>query len=233
MLLESLNWHDVEEYLKRDQRVVIVLGATEEHADLSLCTDTIIPFQIAQKACEMEQVVLAPAVPYGISTWSLAYPGTVTLKTATMIKLVEDIIESLIYSGFRKFFILNGHGFNRAVAPVTGEVISKVDGAEAIFIQWYEMRSMKELAHKLGRRPDHANWAENFRFTNVKQKQRELLESRARAQPAMPNLLKDIKTIRKELGQGHGSDILEIDQLLMDELFEDLVNDFAQILRES
>ena len=106
MLLYKLSWKNVKEYLKTDKRVVLVLGATEEHSDLSLCTDTLIPFEIAKKACQKENVILLPPINYGISTWSLEYPGTITLKTSTYVHLIEDIFDSLIYSGFRKFFVL-------------------------------------------------------------------------------------------------------------------------------
>ena len=43
MRFEDLNWMDVEEYLEQDDRLMIVVGATEQHAYLSLLTDTKIP----------------------------------------------------------------------------------------------------------------------------------------------------------------------------------------------
>src|SRR5215475_12795388 len=115
MLLEDCSWTDVRDYLEGDDRVTIVLGACEQHSDLSLATDTRIPYEIARQACASERVLLAPPLPFGISTWSLAYPGTISLRTSTLVAVVEDIVRSLAGSGFRRFFVLNGHGFNRAV----------------------------------------------------------------------------------------------------------------------
>ena len=43
MRLEDLNWMDVETYLIRDKRMIIVLGATEQHGYLSLLSDVKIP----------------------------------------------------------------------------------------------------------------------------------------------------------------------------------------------
>jgi creatinine amidohydrolase len=43
MRLEDLNWMDVEAYLKRDKRMILVLGATEQHGFLSLLSDVKIP----------------------------------------------------------------------------------------------------------------------------------------------------------------------------------------------
>ena len=36
MLLEDLNWMDVENYLKQDDRIILVTGACEQHSYLSL-----------------------------------------------------------------------------------------------------------------------------------------------------------------------------------------------------
>ena len=41
--LPKASWFMVEEYLKKDDRIVFVLGATEEHGPNTLSTDTQIP----------------------------------------------------------------------------------------------------------------------------------------------------------------------------------------------
>jgi len=38
MRLEDLNWMDVEKYLQQEDRLMLVTGATEQHAYLSLLT---------------------------------------------------------------------------------------------------------------------------------------------------------------------------------------------------
>ena len=40
------NWQQVEEYIKHDDRVMLVLGACEQHSTLSLLTDSKIPLEI-------------------------------------------------------------------------------------------------------------------------------------------------------------------------------------------
>ena len=42
MKICEINWMQVEEHLKRDDRAVVPLGSTEQHAYLSLCTDSIL-----------------------------------------------------------------------------------------------------------------------------------------------------------------------------------------------
>ena len=40
MRIDDCNWMDVENYLKKDDRLMVILGACEQHGYLSLMTDT-------------------------------------------------------------------------------------------------------------------------------------------------------------------------------------------------
>ena len=60
MLFEDLNWMDVEEYLKCDDRIVLVTGSCEQHGYLSLLSDVRQPMAIATAAAERENVLVAP-----------------------------------------------------------------------------------------------------------------------------------------------------------------------------
>lgn len=225
MLLEACSWKDVEKRIRTDNRIVLVLGATEEHADLSLCADTLIPFEIARRACEKANVLLAPPLPFGVSTWSLSYPGTISLKISTMVAVVEDILASLCNSGFRRFFVLNGHGLNRAVEPVFGERALLSSDYEVIFQQWWELPAVQLYFNDNNLIPSHANWSEAFTFTRLTTKRSVV----PRVNP-MPNLLQHPSAIRAELKEGHGPGPVEIDRKHMDTLVDIAVNDFFQLL---
>jgi len=43
----DLNWFQLEEYLRRDDRIVLPIGSTEQHAYLSLETDNILAERVA------------------------------------------------------------------------------------------------------------------------------------------------------------------------------------------
>lgn len=226
LLLEDLSWKDVEIYLKTKKKVVLVLGATEEHSDLSLCTDTLIPFYIATEACKKSKVLLLPPLSYGLSEWSREYPGTVSLRATTYLNVISDIFDSLIYSGFEKFFILNGHGFNRAVCPLIIEKLHDVKNGEAIFTQWYELNALKELSKKIGCKPSHANWAENFLFTNVRRS-----PDKINLNKTIPNFLQQTSNIREIMNEGHGIGKLQIDQKISENLLQNLIEEYSLILK--
>ena len=112
MRIEDLNWMDVEEYLKHDDRLILVIGATEQHGYLSLLTDIKIPLALADAASQQTGVLVAPPLNFGCSPYFLAYPGTFSLRVSTLIDAVEDLVRSAYGAGFRSILVLNGHGGN-------------------------------------------------------------------------------------------------------------------------
>lgn len=167
MRLEELNWMDVEEYLKQDDRIILVLGATEQHGYLSLLTDVKIPQALADSASEHTGVLVAPALNFGVSPYFLTYPGTISLRTTTFMNVVEDIVRSLYGQGFRRFFVMNGHGGNSGVRTALTELINQLSGMKVVWYSWWESHSIEEVAIRHELKTSHASWMEAFPFTRV------------------------------------------------------------------
>ena len=62
-----------------------------------------------------------PVVAYGLTPYFLAYPGSITLRTETYVRLVRDILDGLRAHGFRRILIVNGHGGNQPAAALAIE----------------------------------------------------------------------------------------------------------------
>ena len=110
----------------RDQveLVLIPVGAHEQHGPaLPVSTDTL----SVQVLCSLvgtlmrPRVAVAPAIPWGSSWAHLDRPGTISLRSETLIALVTDIVDSLSKAGFRKFMLVNGHGGNNAALRIASE----------------------------------------------------------------------------------------------------------------
>lgn len=166
--LARLSWYDVEQYLEHDDRLVFTIGATEEHAHLSLATDTLLGSEVARGAAATERVLLAPPFPFGNSGWAAAYPGTLSLRPRTLATALSDLIRSAYATGFRGIFVVSGHSGNDAVAADLQLLTTSLPGLRCDYFAWYRETEILELARSI--RPDgldHANWGENTRFTRL------------------------------------------------------------------
>lgn len=137
MLVGERNWFQVEDYLLHDDRAVLPIGCTEQHAYLSLATDTILASRIAEAAAEPLGVPVFPALAYGITPYFRAYPGTISLRVETMLCLVRDILDGLDAQGFRRMVIVNGHGGNGAVRDLAAEWMADHPRSAVKFHNWW------------------------------------------------------------------------------------------------
>src|SRR5512146_3266402 len=105
MRIDELNWMDVENYLKTDTRLMLILGACEQHGYLSLMADIKIPQAIADAASQRIRVLSAPPLNFGISPYFGAYPGNISLRLKTFLSVIEDMVRGLYKQGFRHLVI--------------------------------------------------------------------------------------------------------------------------------
>src|SRR5438874_1208227 len=121
MRISDMNWMMVEEYLKRDDRCVLPLGSTEQHAYLSLSVDSILAERVAVEAAEASGVPIFPVLAYGITPYFRAYQGSITLRIETYLTVVRDILDAMAGQGFKRILIVNGHGGNSPAQSLVGE----------------------------------------------------------------------------------------------------------------
>src|SRR5437899_6139679 len=112
MRISEMNWMMVEEFLERDNRAVLPLGSTEQHAYLSLSVDSILAERLAAEAAEPLGIPAFPVLAYGITPYFRAFPGTITLRVETYLSILRDILEIMAEQGFKRVLIVNGHGGN-------------------------------------------------------------------------------------------------------------------------
>lgn len=146
MELALMNWPDVSAYLKKDDRVIMPLGSTEQHGPMCLFgTDHLISYHIAVEVAERSKVIAAPAIPFGISPHHMEFAGTITLKPSTFVEILHEVISSLLYHGFKRFLIINGHGGNRAtVESGLSEIANEFLSISIKFRNWWDIPEVEE-----------------------------------------------------------------------------------------
>ncbi len=167
MRISEMNWMQVEEYLKRDDRCVLPLGSTEQHAYLSLSVDSILSERVATEAAEPLGIPVFPVVAYGMTPMFRAYPGTVSVRIETYIRLIRDLLDSIAGQGFQRILIVNGHGGNSPVQGMVSEWLGTFPGVRVQFHNWWSAPQTMGRVQQIDALASHASWMENFPWTRL------------------------------------------------------------------
>src|SRR5262245_65817504 len=98
------------ERIARDASAVVLLplGAVEEHGPhLPLLVDWLGAEELARRiaphlARAGFRPVLAPSLPYGVSTLADDWAGTVSLSRSLVTRLIVEVVRALVRPGFRR-----------------------------------------------------------------------------------------------------------------------------------
>ncbi len=167
MRIGEMNWMMVEEYLKRDDRGVLPLGSTEQHAYLSLSVDSILSERLAAEAAEPLGLPVFPVLAYGITPYFRAFPGTITLRVETYMSILRDILDTMAEQGFKRILIVNGHGGNTAAQGLVGEWMADHPGVRIKFHNWWNAPKVWAQVQAIDPFASHASWMENFPWTRL------------------------------------------------------------------
>ena len=112
----------------RNAIVIVPIGATEQHGPhLPSMVDWRCVHEVSHRAARIMEkttpVVVAPTIPYGMSEHHMSLNGTITLDYATMYAVIRCVVTSAVRHGFKRIFVLNGHGGNTtALQNMIGEL---------------------------------------------------------------------------------------------------------------
>lgn len=144
--------------------VVVPLGATEQHGPhLPVGTDffTIdhLAIEAARKAVDQIPILVAPTLPFGSSDHHLAFGGTFSLSSEVYYRVICDLLYSLVLDGFKRIFLLNGHGGNHELIQVAARDVARnhpveIAAASYWMLCWDALLALG--AHKGCRLPGHA-----------------------------------------------------------------------------
>jgi creatinine amidohydrolase len=145
-------------------------------------------------------VPVLPALPYGITPYFAAYPGSPTLGVDTYRQVVTELLASLYGQGFRRFLLVNGHGGNDPGGEAAAAWSAGRADAQTIWHNWWNAPRTWEVVQSIDRDASHASWLENFpwtRLAGVEQPQeRKPIADIARMRESDP------REVREQLGDG-------------------------------
>jgi creatinine amidohydrolase len=143
---------------------VLPVGATEQHGPhLPLGTDFLIVEHLAHAAAQEARadfdVLVAPTFQTGSSHHHLPFGGTISLSTERYYGALRDMTETLIQSGFRRVFIVNGHGGNHELIQLVVRDLALRHPCNLAAASYWDLarQSLAERAPDLRERlPGHA-----------------------------------------------------------------------------
>lgn len=114
-LFDEMTWPEVRDAASRGLPAVLAVGSTEQHGPhLPVATDTILPVGVALKAAERVPLIVAPPVRFGARSRALSgggetFSGTLSIRGATLLATVSEVLMALARSGFTKLVLQNWH----------------------------------------------------------------------------------------------------------------------------
>ena len=112
LLLKYLTPSDAGKHIRRDPRLIIPGGTTEQHGPhLPLGCDTTNVERLADDLSSEFNVLRAPTIEYGVNAATMVpFPGAATLSGKTLHRVMNDLIGSWEAGGFENFIIITAHG---------------------------------------------------------------------------------------------------------------------------
>lgn len=171
VLMEEMTWKEIDQAVKADKNtVILVAGAIEQHGPhLPTATDTIIGYALAEAvAKKLGNALVAPVIRPALSFHHIDFPGTITLRMPTFVKVLEEYCESLKVHGFKNIVLFVSHGGNTdALKAFTPSIAKKIgSGVQLLFV--YSLKNnmnaiQEQLAQKgitLGKAGVHSGFNE-------------------------------------------------------------------------
>lgn len=115
----EMSWTEVRDAIAAGVGVILPIGAVEQHGPhLPICTDALCAEQMALDVAAKTNMIVAPPFSYGYrsrpkSGGGQTFPATTSLRGSTLMAIVEDILNELVRSGFKKIILLNWHVENQ------------------------------------------------------------------------------------------------------------------------
>lgn len=164
MLLTDLSWAQVRDYLARDDRLILPIGAVEQHGrHLGVGCDCLLAERIANDTGMRANVVVAPSLAYGMSLHHMKFAGTLSLRPATLTLVLEDLLRSMYAHGFRRVLVVNGHGGNTAALDSALAIVAnELQGLRVKSFEWWKEPELLQLVDDIAGKQEgtHASAAE-------------------------------------------------------------------------
>ena len=124
---------------------MLPVAATEQHGPhLPLSVDTVLVDGMVAAALAAPghlncKVLFLPTQAVGLSPEHARFPGTLTLKNETILRLWTDIAESVAAAGISKLVLFNAHGGNVSVMDLVARDLRARLDMLVYSVSWFNL----------------------------------------------------------------------------------------------
>ena len=117
---------EVEEYLTRNDIVIVPVGTVEMHGGFPLDSETVVSEAFALKMAEACDGLVLTGLPYFYAGATASGRGTVQVSIQEGIRYLTGIAESLLRQGFKRQIYISAHGpAHMTVSPMVRDFMDK------------------------------------------------------------------------------------------------------------
>lgn len=140
--LNAVNWIDFQRWVpERVPTVLLPVGTLEAHGVANNGADNTVPEALARDLAVRVNAMVAPTIPYGVTTSLSAFPGTFRVSPEVFEAYSKEVIRGLSKTGFRNVVVLNGHGPNFGYLQEACAAVSEETGVRTLVINWWTLTS--------------------------------------------------------------------------------------------
>ena len=108
--LDELSWPEVGRTLARDPRLLVPVGALEQHGPhLPLGTNTFIAREVAASVSQKLGILRAPPFSYGVTVGGGPWAGTAGLRRKTFHRALNELLARWEDHGVQEFIVVTAH----------------------------------------------------------------------------------------------------------------------------
>ena len=148
-LYGEMTWPEIKDAAAAEKVAVVPVATIEDHGR-HLPVDTDVRLCVA--ACDeavssaADRAVLVPPINHGYSPHHMDFPGPITIGAETFVRYGVDVCRSLVYHGFRRILIVNGHGSNTPFVDIIARLTVVETGALAAAVNYWAAPGVREVA---------------------------------------------------------------------------------------
>ncbi len=156
----DLSTHDFARLDLARTIAVLPVAATEQHGPhLPVSVDTVLVDGVVASAlphlAQDLSVLFLPTQAVGFSPEHDRFPGTLTLKSSTVIQLWTDIGESVAAAGIQKLVLFNSHGGQVSVMDIVARDLRARLNMLVYSVSWFNLPLLDEQGRDLNTQFSH------------------------------------------------------------------------------